>query len=310
MLAVLSITFPIFATISIGYVFFSRRLLRHEDLQVLASLTLNLALPALLFSAVASKKATLDPRYLGAYAIGTLATVILAYGWFLLTKKGLAHAGVAALGSSMPNSGFVGYPILLLSMPAVANQAFVMNVLVENLLILPICLVLMSLNESSEGGIGSTILRSVAVTLRRPLMLGILLGVAVSLTGHPLPAAIGRLAELLGHSAAPLALLYIGGSLAGLAFRGDWATAAQITTIKLVVHPAIIAGILALAGLAGFALSDTSARALVLTAAMPMISSYGIFASERGQQGVASVAMLGGTICSFFSLSILLALLI
>jgi malonate transporter len=308
MLAVLSITFPIFATIGIGYLFFSSRLLSRKDLHVLASLTLNLALPALLFNAVASKSAALDPNYLGAYAIGTLATLIVAYRWFLLSKLRLTQAGVAALGSCMPNSGFVGYPILLLAMPEVAKQALAMNVLIENLLILPLCLVLMSLDDSSGGGIGSTVLRSIATTLRRPLMLAILLGAVVSLTGHPVPIAIIRLAELIGQGAAPLALLYIGGSLSGLAFSGNWSIATQIAAMKLVLHPVIIAGVLALAIFAGVAPSEKLAQALVLTAAVPMISSYAIFASEKGQEGIASIAMLVSTICSFLSLSALLAL--
>jgi len=310
MLAVVSITFPIFAVIAIGFLFLRAQVLGRDDLRVISNLVLNLALPALLFNAVASKSAALDLPYLGIYASGTLATLALSYVWFLVTRTGLVRASVAALGSSMPNSGLVGYPILLLAMPDLAQQVLAMNVLLENILILPLCLVLMSLDTPKGGrGVGRTIGRSILGTLKRPLMVGLLLGVAVSLAGVPVPEAITRLADLLGHAAAPLALFYIGGSLAGLTTRGNRSLAAQIVGMKLILHPAVIAGALVVAGAMGIAPTNPLGRAMILTAAVPMISSYAIFASEKGQEGVASIALIGSTVCSFFTLSFLLALL-
>jgi malonate transporter len=218
---------------------------------------------------------------------------------------------VATLGCTLSNSGFVGYPILLLALPMVARQAFAMNVLVENIVVLPLSLVLMSLDASGNAeGRWQALRRILLSTLRRPLILALLIGLPVKLSGLALPLPVTRLFELLGHAGAPLALFYIGGSLAGLALSGNRALAAQIVAIKLIVHPAIVA--LALAGyrLAGGVLAPELAGALLLTAAAPMLGTYAVFAAEKGHQGMASIALLGATVAAFFTNSALLALLV
>ena len=69
---------------------------------------------------------------------------------------------------------------------------------------------------------------------------------------------------------------------------------------------------LVLFGLAGFGvtLPPDLAMAVVVTAALPMIAVYSVFAQEAGHAGLASLAQVGATALSFVTLNLLLAVLI
>ena len=146
--------------------------------------------------------------------------------------------------------------------------------------------------------------------VKRPLVIGIALGLVVSLTGLTIPAPVERLVTLVSSSAAALALVVIGGSLVGLPLKGNRALAGQIVFGKLFVMPAATA--LVLFGLAGFGvtLPPDLAMAVVVTAALPMIAVYSVFAQEAGHAGLASLAQVGATALSFVTLNLLLAVLI
>ena len=54
---------------------------------------------------------------------------------------------------SCANSGFMGYPILLIAMPAVADSALALNMIVENLVMIPLILVLAERGRSGGTGL-------------------------------------------------------------------------------------------------------------------------------------------------------------
>ena len=77
MLDVLSITFPIFCCIALGYGAVWRKLFRQEYIRALGKFVMNLALPALLFSGLAhyAFAEVFDPAYLVTY--GTASLIVL-----------------------------------------------------------------------------------------------------------------------------------------------------------------------------------------------------------------------------------------
>jgi len=308
---VLSITFPIFAVIGIGYAVVKVRLFGAEDLSAVGKFVLNLALPAALFSGVAKTRIAeiADPAYLAAYAGGGLATIAVGWAVLRLQRVAPARTGAAVLGAAAPNSVFVGFPIMLLAYPAVAAKVLALNLIVENFLIIPLALALMSA-EAARKVSAAAFLRDLAWDmLKRPMILGLLAGLAVSLSGIGLPSAIDRLTGLLGTGSAGLALFFIGGSLARLPLRGNRLVAAEVVAGKLVLHPAAVALAIWALPFAGLALAPELVAPLVLTAAMPMIGIYAILASEVGHEGMASIALIAATGLSFLTLSALLAAL-
>ena len=146
--------------------------------------------------------------------------------------------------------------------------------------------------------------------MRRPLILALIAGLVWSLLKLPIPEVLDRGLGMISTASVALALFVIGGSLAGIALRGNLALAGQISFGKLVLHPVMALLVLALAAAVGGPVLAPDLRACLLIAcAVPMLGVYPIFAQEVGMEGLASLAMLATTAMSFFSLSVALALL-
>lgn len=309
MLEILGITFPIFALIAIGYGIVTKGLLKSSEIRVLGTYVVNVALPALIFSSVASRSIgeVLHPTYLAAYALGGISTALLAYGWFRLSGTGPNRCAIGAMGSTCPNSAYLGYPIMLLIFPTLAEPVLAMNLLSETMIILPFCLVLI---ETSRGGrAGRSVWQLITGILKRPYFLALPLGLLVSSLGISLPQPILRLTDMLGASAAALALIVIGGALVGLKLEGERMLATQIVIGKLLVQPLMTLAIAAILVMAGMEISDDLHAAVILSAAMPMFGLYTVFAQESGHEGLAAIAQLGATAASFVTLNIALIVL-
>jgi malonate transporter and related proteins len=310
MLDILAITGPIYITIALGYLSTRVGLFARSDMRVFGIFVINLALPALLFNALAQRKVgdILNGSYLLVYALGSLLAMGLGLLW---ARRGARQDPTTsvyyAMGMSCPNSGFVGYPISLLVIGPVAGVMLGLNMIVENLLLIPLLLALAE-STASSGGRWHTALRQSLVNLaRNPMVLGLLAGFVVSLLEWQLPSPVSRTVTLFAQASAALSLFVIGGSLAGLQIQGMRRQVAQIAIGKLLLHPLAMVAVLLALELAGLTPMDPQLRVgVVLTAACPMMGIFPILAQRHGRDGLAAAALLGTTIASFFTISGLL----
>lgn len=314
MAAILGITFPIYAAIAIGYWLVRAGWFSAADMRLLGNYVLQIAMPALLFKALATRDfaQVFQQGYVLAYLGGGLATITVVYLWFTLRRIDPARRALAVMGSSCPNSGFVGYPIMLLAFPDIAGIVLALNLLVENIVLIPICLVLIDFAKGHSGaGLGVRLGAILLGVLKRPMVIGLLAGMVVSVVGIPIPNPAIRFLSMFADSAAALSLIAIGGALVGLPLRGNKSLAAQIAIGKLVLHPALVALAAALVSMAGLAgLPHDLHIAVILSAAMPMFGIYVVLAQEQGLEGAASIAMLAATSGAFLTLNALLLRLI
>ncbi|GHG82512.1 AEC family transporter [Pseudodonghicola xiamenensis] len=311
---ILSITAPIYATIAIGYTIVRLGWFRPDDMQIFGRYVLNLALPALLFSSLATKPLSevIRPDFLLVMLSGALLTQTISFGWFSITAPDPLRRALAVMGSACPNSGFIGYPVMLLVFPDQAGVILALNLLLENVALIPLGLVLLDL-ASGRGGLSPIRLLWAVLTglLRRPMVLAMLAGLCVSAMNLSLPEPALRLTGMFGTSAAALALVVIGGSLVGLPLMGNRLLAAQITAAKLLLHPAMVALVATLLTHLGLIdMSHDMRIAAILSAAMPVLSIYPLLAQERGLGGAAAIALLLATSCAFVTLNLLLAWLV
>ncbi|MEQ8897128.1 MAG: AEC family transporter [Roseovarius sp.] len=313
MIEVLSITFPLFAAIGLGYGTVALKLFSGDDMKVLGRYVLNIALPALLFNAVAGRDLgeVLHPGYMAVFLGAGLATMLVGYVAVTLTGTGPARRAVAVMGMVVPNSAFVGYPALLLTLPDIAGQVLVLNFLVENVILIPLALILLDLSRPRPGRTVLGVLGGIAKDFfSRPFVVGLLLGLFVSVAGLPYPEPLERFLSILAGSASALALVVIGGTLYGLPMRGDRALAGGIAAGKLVLHPLMAAGAVAVFSMTGIAvLPEEFRQAVILSAAIPMFSIYIILAQPYGHDGIASIALLTAVASSFVTLSVVLWLI-
>lgn len=310
MLDILAITGPIYITIALGFATTRLGLFSKSDMRVLGKFVVNLALPALLFNALAQRSLgeILNGRYLLVYAAGSL--LALGLGW-LWARRGAGQDGTTsayyAMGTACSNSGFVGYPIALLTLGPVAGVMLGLNMMVENLLLIPLLLALAERGDGHGGAWHRALRQSLGNLLRNPMVLGLLAGLLVSLLGWQLPSPVARTVTLFSQASGALSLFVIGGALVGLQIQGLRRQVAQIVAGKLLLHPLAVLAVLLLCEAAGMLPLEPAMRmGVVLTAAMPMLGIYPILAQKHGQEGLAAAALLGATVASFVSISVLL----
>jgi malonate transporter and related proteins len=193
MIGILSITFPIFAAIGLGYGTVKGGLFRQSDMRVLGAYVINIALPALIFLSVSSRSLSevLNPAYLLVYLLGSLATLALAYLWFTLQGVGPARRAICAMGSACSNSGYVGYPVMMMILPDIAGLVLAMSVVVENVVIVPLCLVLLDLSRDRQSkSVPKLLVALLLGLLKRPIVIALLLAITTVASGIPLPVRL------------------------------------------------------------------------------------------------------------------------
>ena len=305
MFDILAITVPIYVAIGLGYGLTRWGVFAKTDMRAFGTFVVKVAMPALLFNALSQRSLSdiLNSEYVAAYALASLITLILSVAWALkVLKTTRSMSACMGLGMTCSNSGFVGYPIALLSLGPIAGVSLALNMIVENLIIIPLML------TWAETGSGQQrwhqiFIQTLKGMLKNPMIWGIVLGFAFSWFSIQLPAGLSRAVTLFAQASGALSLFVIGGSLVGLPVRGMESRVAQITFGKLIVHPLVMWAVLTWL----IPISDPVLRtAVLLTCAMPIMGIYPILTQKHGHDGLSAAALLVTTMASFVTLNLLL----
>ncbi len=308
MQALLDVILPVFLVIGFGYLVTWRGLFSDAAVDGLMRFTQTFAFPCLLFRAVSQLDlaAVLNPAlYLSFYTGATAGFVAGIAGARLLFRRPWPDSVAIGFCGLFSNSLLLGIPI--------TERAYGPEALPANYAIVaahaPFCyglgLTVMELVRS-QGASPLARARSIANAMfRNGLVIGIALGLAVNVTGLPLPGVLTDGLDLMVRAALPAALFGLGGVLYRYRPEGDMATIAMVCAISLILHPAITWGL----GRA-LALPVDQFRSAVLTAAMaPGVNTY-IFASIYGVgKRVAASSLLLATGLSIGTIWVWLAIL-
>lgn len=315
MLDILAITGPIYLCIAAGYASVRWNLFTKADMRVFGKFVIQIALPALLFNALASRPLgeVVHPGYLLAFTAGSLALIGGAL-WFSrsVLRKSLTESAYVAMGMTCSNSGYVGYPVMLLLFGPLGGVILALNLIVENLIKLPLLFTLA--DAGAHEGERPSLLQALKQTgerlVRNPMIVAIFAGFVVALLGWQLPAVITRTVTLFSAASSGMALFIIGGTLVGLQVKGMRRQVSLIAVGKLLLHPLAVFAAVSLLPLLGLPSVDGDLRtAAVLSAAMPMLGIYSILAQRHGFEGFTAAALLVTTAASFFTLSAILWLM-
>lgn len=303
---------PLYLAIAAGYAATRLGLFQRSEMATLSRFVITFAVPALLILALATRDPLelANPTYLSAYALGLLAMLGIGILWSRVVNGAAPVAAVLdGMGSSCPNSGFVGFPVLLATIPSVAGLALGMNMLVENLLVIPLVLALV---ERARSGGMSVVARTVATArslVRSPLVWAIVIGEALAIARFELPGPLHRTVDLFAQASTATALFSVGGMLVGLRLGGRVRRMLTVVTGKLLVLPLLTWGAYLLVVLLGLpALDGDLRRALVLSAAMPTFVTYTMVAAQFEEVDVPPAVLVLGTTVSFVTLSLGLVL--
>jgi predicted permease len=262
----------------------------------------------MLFNALSNTqvKEIFQPTYLAAYALASLVTLALALAWSMKFKgESFSLSSCYAMGMSCPNSGFVGYPVVFLSLGSIAGVVLALNMIVELFLIIPILMAWADAQEGKNSAV-QVLWQTLKGMLKNTLLWGIVLGFLFSWFEIQLPQSLNRSVTLFAQASGALSLFVIGGSLVGLSVQGMGPRVFQIAFGKLILHPILMVAVL----LWLLPISDPLLRAAaILSCAMPMFGIYPILTQKHGHEGLSAAALLVTTMASFFSLNGVLWLL-
>ncbi len=308
MQALLDVILPVFLVIGFGYAAVWRGLFSDAGVEGLMKFTQNFAIPCLLFRAISTLDlgqefdlTLLVSFYTGA-TLGFLAGLFGARFLFGRPWEDSVAIGFCCLFS---NSLLLGLPI--------TERAYGTDALAANYAIIavhaPFCYLVgigvMEAVRNRGGGMGATFVRIGRSLATNALVIGIALGLAVNLTGLPLPGVLTDALDLMIRAALPAALFGLGGVLYRYRPEGDLRTIAYVVAVSLVLHPAIVWTMGKATGL-----TVDQFRSAVLTASMaPGVNAY-IFANMYGvARRVAASSVLLATATSILTVWVWLALL-
>lgn len=283
MSALLEVILPVFLLIGFGYAAAKAKLFDDGAVDGVMRFAQNFALPCMLFRAIAKLdlSAAYDIRLLLSFYLAAFAAFVV--GFFaarLLFKRPLTDAIAIGFACFFSNTLLLGVPI--------TERAYGTEALAGNLAIISIHATLLytfgiALMEGARStGQGLSVLalsRQIGSGLfSQPLVIGVLLGFAVNLTGLPLPGPLWDAVDMMVRASIPAALFGLGGVLFRYRPEGDKATILMICAVSLVLQP----GLTYLLARFSFGLETPALRSAVLTAAMaPGVNAY-LFAHMYG----------------------------
>ncbi|MCF8479320.1 MAG: AEC family transporter [Rhodospirillum sp.] len=307
MLQILTITAPIFVLIGLGFAVARAGFLPKEAIPPLGRFILYLAVPAVLFRALSTNDlfSTVDPLFLVAYGGAAICSFLLAVGYSLfVARDSLGLSALMGLGASLPNTVFVGYPLLSQVFGDAVSPALIMALLVENLLLMPLALFLLEVSQGLGGGrsFGGALKGIGGRMVTNPMMVAITVGGVVSVLAIPVPAVLAKCVDLLAMAGPATALIYIGATLAGTRIEKMPREELRVTLSKLVIHPALAIGAVWL--LPPF--DPLLQTAVIVLSSAPMLGIFPIMGARYGHGPLCARAQTLCTGLAFLTISLLL----
>ncbi len=242
MQTLLDVILPVFLVIGAGYVAVWRGLFPVAGIDGVLRFAQNFAVPCLLFQAIAhiDIAASFNPGLLFSfYAGAALCFALGIIGARVLFKRDWEDCVAIGFCCLFSNSVLLGLPI--------AERAYGPDALTGNYAIIafhsPFCYGLGITTMEfvrNRGQSGVQLVRAVGQAMfRNALVIGILAGFAVNLSGVALPGVVEDAVSLIVRAALPAALFALGGVLFQYRPEGDMKTIAMCCVIVLLLHPAI-----------------------------------------------------------------------
>ncbi|MDP1670085.1 AEC family transporter [Phaeovulum sp.] len=309
--ALIDVILPVFLVLGFGYVAAWQGLFSESAVDGVMRFAQNFAVPVLLFRSIARLDlgASYDPGLmLSFYAGAFIAFGLGLTGARLLFKRPGTDAVAIGFCCLFSNSLLLGIPITERAYGTAALAGNFAIISVHSPLLYTFGITLMEGVRSHGSGatLGRVAVNALSGILRTPLVLGILAGFVVNLSGLALHGSIWAAVDMMASAALPTALFGLGGVLFRYRPEGDMKAIGMVTVLSLIVHPAVTYGL----GRWGFGLETSALRSAVVTASMaPGVNAY-LFASIYGvAKRVAASSVLLATAASILTVWAWLAIL-
>lgn len=300
---------PVFLVMAAGYASVRIGFLPETIADNLNAYAVRLAVPVLLFNALvgldfsrAFNAPMLVAFYGGAlvcFAVGAL----LSGRWFGRRPGEAVAVGFSAMFS---NTVLLGLPILERAYGHDSLPPGYAIVALHAPLLYIVGIVAMEAVRRDGRPLGETLRTAAKGIFGNTLMIGILAGAAVNLTGATLPEFIKAAAQMIGASAIPTALVGIGAALTRYRIAAELRETLMVSALKLLLHPAIAFVLSHLV----FRLPPDYVRAAVVISAMAPGMNIYVFALMYDRAvSLSASAILVATMLSVATVTVWLTLL-
>ena len=263
----------------------------------------NFAVPCLLFKSIAGLdlSTAYDPGLLVAFYAG--AFVSFAIG--MATSQLAFHRSIEesiAIGFCclFSNSLLLGLPITERAYGSAALAGNYAIISMHAPLLYGFGITLMELVKSrgqgkSAGALTAQVLRAI---FSQSLVIGIVAGLTMNLSGLTQPAAFAAAIDMMARSGIPVALFGLGGVLRRYSLQDDLGLVALVCVASLLIHPMVTY----LLARFGVHLDVAGLRSATVTSAMPPGVNAYLFAHMYGRgQKVAAASVLAATALSILT---------
>ncbi len=305
MVQVVNALLPIVLLVAAGAALFLTGFADHGFRNGLDRLVYWVALPALIVASMVDAPALGGSlRMIALFCVATVLVMALSLAVAKALRLSPPSVGVFSQAAFRGNLAFVGLPVLQLATrndAAVLSRAvlvFAPTVLLYNVLaVAGLTLARHRLDRRAPG-------RLILALVTNPLLLASALGIALAVSNlHP-PAPVQHTLELLGDTAAPLALLSLGGALTAYPIRRHVPLSLAASTLKLAALPAVVLGLATVFHLP----RDERIILLVFAATPTAVSSYVLAVKLGGDPALAAGTITLSTVLSVLSLGAALLL--
>jgi malonate transporter and related proteins len=310
MQALLDVILPVFIVIGAGYLAAWKGGMSEAAVDGVMKFAQNFAVPVMLFNGIAHLDLAtvfnfplMASFYTGSFA-GFAVGFTAAKFVFQRPATDSVAIGFACLFS---NSLQLGIPI---TERAFGPQALAANYAIVSIhapLLYTFGVLMMELARTGGRMSLQTPVNVVKSLATNPLVIGILCGLVVNLTGLGVPPVAQSAVDMMVSAAIPAALFGLGGLLVRYRIEGDLRLILTVCAISLLLHPAISY----VMGSKVFHLDQAQFRSVVTTASMPPGVNAYLFASIFGfGKRVAAASVLIATALAVLSVWFWLSLLV
>ncbi len=311
---VLQSLIPVILLIAIGFIASRARWLRAEAVKDLSTVMFLVLTPALMFRTMSRVHlAQLNLMPIAAYFTAALAL----FGLVVWRGRGTRQAAARAISACFGNTVAIGIPLVGLAFGEAALVTLFTIVAVHALILLTLTTVVFELavardeaREDALAGAGegrhiaANILLAAKNGVLNPATTPTLLGLLFATTGLDLPGPLDNTLKLLASAMGPVALLLVGAALQGSRVGEQLKGALQLTLLKNLVLPLLVA----VSGWA-YGLHGLTLTVMVVAASMPIGSNAFMFAQRYNvAQPLVTAGVAVSTVLGLVTVSVVMAL--
>lgn len=287
----LNATIPVFLLMVLGYILKLFKLVDEPFVKTLNAFNFKITLPVLLFRDIAESDfySVWDTSYVLYCFFVTLFCIVVIWLFTGLFYKNKAHTGefvqasfrgsaavlgVAFIQNIYGNSGMA--PLMIIGTVPLYNMAAV---------------TILSFTGPGAGGLSrASFKKSIRGIVTNPIIIGIILGMIISMSGFRLPVILAKSIDSVSSLATPLALIGLGAGFEGRKALREIKPTIICTVVKLLVQPLLF---LPLAAYMGF--RDEKMVALLIMLGAPTTVSCYIMAKNMGHEGTLTSSVVVAT---------------